>query len=183
MNIFYLHENLKICAEMHLDKHASKMCIEYAQLLSTAHRVLDGTEYYGKTKTGRKAKRYKLSNKIFDDTLYLASHINHPCGQWVRESKRNYNWLYQLWIHLGDEFKKRYSGKEHSSLTQLKSFLRFTPKNMSDGIFTEPPQAMPEDVKVNGNSIQAYRNYYIYYKRGFATWNKTQIPQWYKEAM
>ena len=55
MNIFYLHENPKICAEMHLDKHASKMCIEYAQLLSTAHRVLDGTEYYGKTKTGRKA--------------------------------------------------------------------------------------------------------------------------------
>ena len=108
MNIFYLHENPKICAEMHLDKHASKMCIEYAQLLSTAHRVLDGTEYYGKTKTGRKAKRYKLSNKIFDDTLYLASHINHPCGQWVRESKRNYNWLYTMWIHLGDEFKKRY---------------------------------------------------------------------------
>jgi hypothetical protein len=54
---------------------------------------------------------------------------------------------------------------------------------MPDSLLTEPPQAMPEDVKVNGNSIQAYRNYYIYYKRSFATWNKTQIPQWYKEAM
>ena len=44
MNIFYLHENPKICAEMHLDKHSSKMLVEYAQLLSTAHRVLDGKE-------------------------------------------------------------------------------------------------------------------------------------------
>ena len=88
MNIFYLHENPKICAEMHLDKHASKMCIEYAQLLSTAHRVLDGVEYYGKTKTGRKAKRYKHPSSTFENTLYLASHINHPCGQWVRESKK-----------------------------------------------------------------------------------------------
>ena len=183
MNIFYLHENPKICAEMHLDKHASKMCIEYAQLLSTAHRVLDGVEYYGKTKTGRKAKRYKHPSSTFEESLYLASHINHPCGQWVRESKRNYNWLYELWIHLGNEFKKRYSGKEHSSLTQLKSFLKFTPKNMTNGIHTQPPQAMPDDVKVHGNSIQAYRNYYIHYKKSFATWKKTQIPSWYREAM
>ena len=46
MNIFYLHENPKICAEMHLDKHSSKMLVEYAQLLSTAHRVLDGKEVF-----------------------------------------------------------------------------------------------------------------------------------------
>ena len=54
---------------------------------------------------------------------------------------------------------------------------------MTNGIHTQPPQAMPDDVKVNGNSIQAYRNYYIHYKRSFATWKKTQIPEWYKEAM
>ena len=29
---------------MHLDKHSSKMMVEYAQLMSTAHRVLDGKE-------------------------------------------------------------------------------------------------------------------------------------------
>ena len=43
MNIFYLHNDPKICAEMHNDKHCIKMILEYAQLLSTAHRVLDGT--------------------------------------------------------------------------------------------------------------------------------------------
>ena len=49
MNIFYLSEDQKNCAEMHNDKHCVKMIVEYAQLLSTAHRVLD-EEYYDKTK-------------------------------------------------------------------------------------------------------------------------------------
>ena len=30
---------------MHCDKHVVKMILEYAQLLSTAHRVLDGDEW------------------------------------------------------------------------------------------------------------------------------------------
>ena len=37
MNIFYLSDDPQICAEQHCDKHVVKMCIEYAQLLSTAH--------------------------------------------------------------------------------------------------------------------------------------------------
>ena len=44
MNIFYLHKDPDICAEYHCDKHVLKMIIEYAQLLSTAHRMLDGEE-------------------------------------------------------------------------------------------------------------------------------------------
>mgnify|MGYP001364327535 CR=1 FL=1 len=40
MNIFELDENPLVCASMHCDKHVVKMPIEYAQLLSTAHRVL-----------------------------------------------------------------------------------------------------------------------------------------------
>ena len=41
---------------MSCDKHVVKMILESAQLLSTAHRVQDGTEYYDKTKNGRKIK-------------------------------------------------------------------------------------------------------------------------------
>ena len=62
MNIFYLHEDPKTCAEQHLDKHVVKMLIEYAQLMSTAHRMLDGVMYQGKTKAGRNIKRYRLQN-------------------------------------------------------------------------------------------------------------------------
>jgi len=44
MNIFYLHESPIICAKLMSNKHIIKMIIESAQLLSTAHRVLDGRE-------------------------------------------------------------------------------------------------------------------------------------------
>ena len=45
MNIFYLDRDPKIAAEMHCDKHVVKMILESAQMMSTAHRVLDGDTY------------------------------------------------------------------------------------------------------------------------------------------
>ena len=47
MNIFHLHEDPKICAEYHCDKHVVKMILETAQMLSTAYRKkLDHTKEY-----------------------------------------------------------------------------------------------------------------------------------------
>ena len=60
MNIFYLNRNAHIAAQEHCDKHVTKMCVEYAQILSTAHRMIDGTKYIGTSKNGRKITRYKL---------------------------------------------------------------------------------------------------------------------------
>ena len=60
MNIFYLHEDPIQNAKWHIDKHIVKMPIEYAQLMSTAHRILDGTMYWGRTKNNRKIKRWYL---------------------------------------------------------------------------------------------------------------------------
>ena len=45
MNIFYLDKDPVIAAQMSCDKHCIKMILESAQMLSTAHRVLDGDEY------------------------------------------------------------------------------------------------------------------------------------------
>ena len=44
MNIFYLNKSPEICAKEHVDKHVVKMIVEYAQLLSTAHRMIDGDQ-------------------------------------------------------------------------------------------------------------------------------------------
>ena len=44
MNIFYLDQNPEIAAQYACDKHIVKMILETAQLLSTAHRVLDGRD-------------------------------------------------------------------------------------------------------------------------------------------
>ena len=176
MNIFYLHEDTKECAKQHLDKHVVKMILEYAQLLSTAHRLLDGHEYEGKSISGRKAMRWKLDDSR-EDNLYLASHMKHPSGIWCRETTANYMWLYSLWRDLMQEYTFRY-GKHHVA-ERLIPFLDILPTNIKNGDMTPMPQCMPEDYKVPTNSIQAYHNYYINDKQPFAVWTNRPIPEWY----
>ena len=95
MNIFYINDSLQLCAQQHLDKHVVKMPIEQIQLLSTAHRVLDGMSHLTKSKTGRNVVRYFLPESR-ENTLYSATHINHPSAIWARKSVSNYKYLYSL---------------------------------------------------------------------------------------
>ena len=179
MNVFYLDRNVKKCAEMHCDKHTCKMIIEYAQLLSTAHRVLDGDMYLDKTANGRSIKRWRLDKN--EDVLYKASHINHPSAIWARQTNKNYLWLYQVWFALCKEYEHRY-GREHLTFTKLKNVIGFPPKNIAGGQFTLPPQAMPDHCKMD-NPIDAYRNYYKVEKKNFAKWTNRPIPNWFLTAV
>ena len=142
MNIFYVHQEPKICAQQHVDKHVVKMILEYAQLLSTAHRILDGVEYVGKSKSGRKATRYLLSDDR-EHHLYLASHLNHPSAKWTRHSACHYRWLFKLWIELMREYNYRY-GKIHSAASLI-PYLKELPKNIPENGFSAPWRAMPEE--------------------------------------
>ena len=175
MNIFELHENPIECARMHCDKHIVKMPIEYAQLLSTAHRVLDGEEYVGETKTGRRAKRFRLSDER-EKHLYMASHIKHPDGIWVRECSGNYYKLFFLYMSVLAEFTHRY-GKVHGA-SKPSFWLQKAPNNIIIGDETKLPQCMPDDCKTE-NVIEAYHNYYREYKKDFATWKNRETPSWY----
>lgn len=183
MNIFYLDHDTKLCAQYHVDKHVVKMIIEYAQLMSTAHRILDGTQYLDKTKSGNKIKRWKL-DEYREPVMYKASHINHPSAIWARESHENYQWLWRLFRDLCQEYRHRYGGetdKQHKTSLML-SPLSYSPVNINRfGLFTDPPQAMPADAKIPGNSLEAYRNYYRLYKKDFATWKNRPIPEWYSK--
>ena len=115
MNIFYLDKNPKIAAEMHCDKHVVKMITETAQLLSTAHRILDGKacvvskmSYSKKNKTytvKENYKHYHLEGDFYNDDgilvpdkcpIYLAAYKNHPSAVWARLARGNYNWLSDL---------------------------------------------------------------------------------------
>lgn len=180
MNIFHLHSDTKECAKQHLDKHVVKMILEYAQLLSTAHRLLDGTEYESRSVSGnRKAMRWLLPDER-EPNLYMASHINHPSGMWCRQSQDNYWWLYNLWRDLMSEYTFRY-GKHHVA-EKLIPFLSSVPNNIPVVAAEPMPQCMPDQYKVPGNSIQAYHNYYIGDKQRFAVWTNRPIPDWYVNA-
>ena len=92
MNIFYLHRDPRVAARYHNDKHVVKMILESAQMLSTAHRELDGN---------------------LNETMYRPTHKNHPSTVWVRESSSKlHDGCIDLFISLCDEYTHRY-GKVH----------------------------------------------------------------------
>jgi len=188
MNIFYLDHNVRKCAEMHNDKHVVKMILEYAQLLSTAHRILDGVLSTGVSASGRKKTIYVLTDNR-DTILYSATHANHPSAIWVRQSAANYMWLAELLEECCKEYTYRYDKVHKVERDGLMQTLKNNfPINISDGPFTEPTPAMPEDVKILRevhtdryvlDSLASYRNYYIQNKTHLANWKKRDVPDWY----
>lgn len=185
MNIFYLDKNPIKAAEMACDKHVCKMIVESAQMLSTAHRLLDGTQYIDKTANGRSIKRWKHPNDNLDKVLYKASHTKHPSTIWVMESAYNYVWLYKHMMALHSQFKLRYKKDSHMTIYKLGNVLNTPPKNIPlNKIGSEPPPAMPDECKIPGNSIASYRKYYIMKKKRFATWKYPAVmPEWFKEGV
>jgi len=161
MNIFYLDSDPKVAAAMHCDKHCVKMILESAQLLSTAHHVID-----------------------VEPTIecYKSTHKNHPSAIWCRQSGRNYEWLWIMLKYLCKEYTNRY-GKVHKvEASGLLDRLSNRPINLELGELTEPPQCMPDEYKCQDNSVQAYRNYYLGEKASFAKWNYSITPNWWKDA-
>jgi len=156
MNIFALHRDPKIAAQMHCDKHVVKMILETAQLLCVAHHVLNPEGDYSE--------------------LYKKTHVNHPSAKWVRENSANYKWAYQLFVELLNEYTYRY-GKIHKT-SRLVSVLQNPPASINESAQTEFPQAMPDQYKTE-DSIVAYRNYYNGAKASFAKWTKRKKPNWF----
>jgi hypothetical protein len=175
MNIFFLDKDPQLAAEYHHDKHVVKMILETAQLLSTAHRVIDGEQYIDQS-TGRKIKRWKMNDEFMEDRLYKATHINHPSNVWARECHENYQWLYKLFVCLCHEYTHRY-GKVHATCTKLAVVLSQSPRNIKHGEMTKMPQAMPDEYRTE-DSVQAYRNYYIGAKKTQSKYTKRSEPSW-----
>ena len=158
MNIFYVDKDPIVSAQMMCDKHVVKMILESAQMLSTAHRVLDGNEYADK------------------EGLYKMAHKNHPSTILVRSSVHNYMWLYVHMTALMDEYTYRY-GKHHATERLLQP-LKDCPKSIPTIDFTDPPQCMPDYCK-GDDTVQSYQTYYILEKSDFATWNRRTVPEWW----
>jgi hypothetical protein len=151
MNIFYLHSDPKVAASYFYDKHKVKMILECAQMLCTAHIALGN-----------------------EDVPYKKSHLNHPSSVWVRANNENYQWLYNHMLALGEEYTKRYK-RTHLTITKCKDILAVAPLNIPTGSFNEPPQCMPDEYKVDNDSISAYWNYYEQDKYKIANKNEQKI--------
>jgi hypothetical protein len=156
MNIFYLDDNLEVCAQNHVNKHVVKMATEGNQLLSSAHWM-----------TGSKAP-YKLTHK------------NHPSSIWTRSCLENYLWLCNLTLELCKEYTFRY-GKIHAGeaiANWHKTNLPELPK--TDWFPPTPAMDDSDKIKINGsiNSLLSYRNYYKIKKVHLHDWKNRNKPEW-----
>lgn len=152
MNIFFLDQCPRIAAEMMHDKHVVKMILETAQILSTVcHRHGTWTE-----------------------GMYRPTHANHPSVRWAGDSATNFYWLVEHGQHLCNEFHYRYSRYHKSGLVIdlcAAEAPRFTTLH-----WTEPAQAMPDEFKIPGDAIAAYRAYYLGRKVEQSGWTRRPAP-------
>ena len=167
MQIFYVDEDPVTAAQNMVDKHVIKQILESAQLMSTAHRVLDGE---------KKEKAYILHDGR-EPHLYKTTHINHPSAKWVRESVENYNWLVDHFFALMTEYNFRY-GKTHKCYGELSYLLSSPPKNLKEFDWTTPPSCMPDEYIISQNPLTNYRNYYKLGKSDLHSWKKREPPEW-----
>jgi hypothetical protein len=140
--------------QCYFDKHVVKMILEHAQILSTVCH-LQGLE-----------------------TEYKPTHPNHPCTKWARESWDNYRYLYNLTVHLHDEWLYRYEhpvGKLHKSYAAI---LKLDKPDLPDIGLTRFALAMPDEYKQD-DAVQAYRDYYKGQKQHLASWKKRPVPEWW----
>ena len=73
MNIFILNNDPVLAAQEQCDKHVVKMIVESAQMLSTVHRMLDGTMERRPSKSGAMIQYFKLTDKREKHTIQSMS--------------------------------------------------------------------------------------------------------------
>ena len=138
MNMFITEIEHHINVRNYCDVHLRKMITEQAQMLSTAHRILDGRPgtlmvYSKKLKTIIERK-YDFVLKHLGENgnapeLYLKTHENHPNNLWIRKSKLNYRYAYHLFIAMLDEYEYRFNKKHESA--KLRHDLKKYPRNLT----------------------------------------------------
>ena len=186
MNIFILDKNPKVAARLQCDKHVVKMIVESAQMLSTAHRMLDGTETRRKSKSGKTMSKYWELSDVRESVLYKAVHMGHPCTVWTMICDNNYMWHYDHFLELCREYTYRY-GKVHLTDTLLRTALASPPKNIKNGYkyaTTQFPLAMKANPEcmIEGDPVQSYQKFYQTKQDRFSmVWTKRKVPEWFNQ--
>ena len=184
MNIFILDNDPVKAAQQQCDKHVPKMIVESAQMLSTAHRMLDGTLEKRTSKSGKRmVNYYKLNDERRENLLYKAVHFNHPCTVWTRESSSNYRWHYEHFTALCREYTYRY-GKIHKTEKVLGLELGLLPKNIPNKDYTPFKLAMKSNPEcMFEDPIKSYRAFYQTKQHRFnMIWTKREKPRWFNYA-
>jgi hypothetical protein len=151
MNIFAVNDDPRMAALELPDKLIPKMIVESAQMLSTAHRVLDG-DANANTKG-----------------LYKKAYENHPSTIWVRQDALNYWWLWMHALTLCQEYRWRFTDESGIAAHKTESVISAlqdlplnipTEKDTNWEVLQDLPLCMPDQYKTeNGYDQTATRAY------------------------
>ena len=163
MNIFVLHTDPTIAAQMHCDKHVPKMCVEAAQMMASALRRHGATDEQMPFRKDGKSR-------------YKGGYKNHPCTRWAGDSQENWMWLAHHAMQLCEEYYKRFN-KMHACTDPIYHMIGLQ-KIIPKGELTPFAQAMPDEYR-DEDAVKAYRAYY--HSKQFAKWEKsTPAPDWWR---
>ena len=169
MNIFVTDFDPTIAAHNLCDKHVIKMVLESTMLLSNV-----------------------MHKEGFTNPPCKLAFSKHPCSVWAGKSIGNYCWLYDHNLAICKEFENRY-GHSHSFVQHLPGLNPAKlwhikeerwPMTLDDYVdlgFDDFCNCTP--YKEMPNVVEAYRKYYIEAKSKFATWKKTEPPDWYLKGL
>jgi hypothetical protein len=168
MNIFAVNNDPRLAACDLPDKLIVKMPTESLQLLTpwafNTHGVYiqkpDGTNYG------------------------IKGFAHHPCSKWLYIDPANAAWVISHGLAMCFEYSRRYGDKTHGSqlgLLQVRKLFIHKHPGVLPSQHTEFVQAMPDEFKVPGDPVTAYRNYINGYK-GYAEWRYSEKPGWWDEA-
>lgn len=155
MNVFFTDRNPKIAVKHLNDQRLVNMVRETLQILSSAVNLHNG-----------------LPKILFEDPRfrkyfgpYRTTHKNHPVVKWASTNRANWDWLYNYFFAISDEYTSRYS-KQHKSMTKLldSNILELADNYLPQGEFTQPPNCAANDsfnlsFKHIDNVVTAYRVY------------------------
>jgi len=155
MNIFMTSECPIQSAYDHCRVHRNKLITELSQILSVAHRILDGDEYADA------------------NGFYKATHKNHPSCIFVRSCPEAYEWAY-LHLMALHQYYEEDRGKTHAS-KRLLDALAEVPHNIGNYSFS-PVIAAPETYKVYARRTSVPLAYQAYLRDKFIEWTSRQKP-------
>jgi len=161
MNVFYTNTCPSVAASEHCVRHRNKMIIEYAQLLSTAHHVIDGDRAI--------------------QGIYKCTHTNHPSAVWVRQGRTQYQWVLACAKRLCELYRAD-RWVDHKTLHTLQILTSF-PSGLRNTEWTDPPACVADHLKPLNKPVQElYRMYMIEKFNEWTTRDKPLAVQYFNQA-
>lgn len=158
-NMYPLDYNADTAARYANDIHVAKVTTHMAQMLSTAFNIMF-------LNSRSASPKCKIDPNIKRKDLYQSVYTNHPIALWIRGHFANYQWAYDYFRALGQEYERRF-GIPHAAYEKMKDKLNIqadisvgTPlpprlvvsKRIMDKYY---PKTYPEPIRVDSLSTRA----------------------------